>query len=273
MTIRSICWIFLVCSLGGCVSAKKYDAALKSSADAQAALEADQRELKELNAARQRDLDNATAENAELRRELARLGTDVDALLSEKGTLASALSESRARLVELRRAEAAAAARAQLYRDLALRLKQMVDAGSLSITLREGRMVLQLPNDILFDTGRTQIKREGRVALQEIAAVLKTLEGRKFHIGGHTDNVPISNERFPSNWELSLGRGLEVLRLLVAEGVAPTMVAAEGYGEFDPVASNDDLAGRAKNRRTEIALQPNVEELVAVPEAHSLSTI
>lgn len=250
-----------------CVSSATYQAAVKDAEEARTTLQQVSAQQRASLASLQSKLDDATAQNAKLREELERLGTNVDALLSEKGMLATALSESRARLEELRRAEAASEARAQLYRDLALRLRKMIDAGDLRIVLREGRMVLQLPNDVLFDTGRVDIKQRGKEALHQVADVLKTLEGRRFQITGHTDNVPISTPRFPSNWELSTTRGLEVVRYLIGQGVPADRLAAAGYGEFDPVASNDDADGRAKNRRIEIALQPNVDELVGVPEA------
>jgi chemotaxis protein MotB len=214
----------------------------------------------------QRDLDAATAMNAQLRAELTRLGKDADRLLREKGTLASSLTEAQARLEELRRAQAAAEARAKTYRDLALKLKKMIDAGDLSITLRDGRMVLQLSNDVLFDTGKTDLKPAGRAALEKVAAVMKTLGGRSFQVGGHTDTVPISTARFPSNWELSAARALAVVHLLVRQGVDPAVLSAAGYGEFDPVASNENADGKKKNRRTEISLVPNIDELVAIPQ-------
>ena len=68
------------------------------------------------------------------------------------------------------------------------------------------------------------------------------------------------------NWELSAARALEVVHFFTAQGVAPTVLSAAGYGEFDPVASNDDKEGRRKNRRIrQITLQANIDELVAVP--------
>jgi len=141
----------------------------------------------------------------------------------------------------------------------------MIDAGELRVALRDGRMVLQLSNDVLFDTGRTEIKAPGQAALREVAAVLSGMPERHFQVAGHTDNVPINNMRFPSNWELSTGRALEVVHYLVAQGLVPTSLSAAGYGEFDPVASNGEAEGRARNRRTEITLQPEIEEFVAVP--------
>ncbi len=119
---------------------------------------------------------------------------------------------------------------------------------------------------MLFDSGQTAIKPAGRDALLQVAKVLATVPGRTFQVAGHTDNVPIQNARFPSNWELSTARAVEVVKLLVAQGVAPGELSAAGYGEFDPVAGNDAPDGRAKNRRIEITLQPNLDELVAAPQ-------
>lgn len=142
----------------------------------------------------------------------------------------------------------------------------MIGAGEVSIVARDGRMVLVMPTDVLFDSGRTEVKRSGQKALEEIAAVLKTVP-RQFQVAGHTDDVPIQTERFPSNWELSTARAIEVVRFLVAHGVPSTALSAAGYGEFDPVTPNKSDEGRRRNRRIEITLQPNIDELVAVPEA------
>jgi len=214
---------------------------------------------------RQVRLDGVIAETVELKRELTRLGKNADALLAEKGTLSGALSDTNARLEELRKAQAAAEARASLYRELALKFQKMVNAGVLAVSLREGRMVLQLPNDVLFDSAQTTIKPTGRDALSEVAAVLAMFTDRHFQVAGDTDNVPIQTARFPSNWELSTARAVEVVRFLVSRGMRPNMLSATGYGEFDPVASNDTPEGRTKNRRIEIVLQPNIDELVSVP--------
>lgn len=256
-------WILMS---SACVSSGKYDAAVKNADDARAELQRVRVTDRTTIADLQSKLDETTAEDMRLRAELQKLGANAESLQTDKGNLASALGESRLRLDELRRAQAAAEARAKLFREVALKLKKMVDAGDLSIALRDGRMVLQLPTDVLFDTAQTDIKPRGRDALKQVAVVLKTIEGRHFQVAGHTDNVPINRPRFPSNWELSTGRGLEVVHFLLAQGVAPGLVSAAGYGEFDPVASNDDVRGKAKNRRIEITLQPNVDEIVSVPD-------
>lgn len=288
--------LLVIAALTGCVPQGQYDKiaqdALHSQAQAreeQRRREADDAQVQQLNARLveaqasrqdcdrhlsdsltsgkrlQASLDEATAQNAQLREELQRLGKNADALLAEKGALSSTLADARTRLEELHKAQAAAEARIALLRELASKFHKMIDAGELQVGLRDGRMVLQLSNDVLFDTGHTEIKPPGQAALREIASVLSTMRERHFQVAGHTDNVPIDNVRFPSNWELSAGRALEVVHFLVGKGMAPTSLSAAGYGEFDPVASNDDARGRARNRRTEITLQPEIEELVAVP--------
>ena len=213
----------------------------------------------------QAKLDGAIAENEQLRKELARLGKNADALLAEKGSLATALADAKSRLEELRKAQAAAEARLALFKELALKFQKMIDAGQLKVTLRNGHMVLQMANDVLFDSGRTEIKGSGQEALRQVAAVLKTISDRHFQVAGDTDNVPIQTATFPSNWELSTRRAVEVVHYLVAQGMRPQLLSAAGYGEFDPIASNEVPDGRAKNRRIEITLEPNINELVALP--------
>jgi chemotaxis protein MotB len=215
----------------------------------------------------QEEIDGATAVVDQLSKELQKLGQDWQSLVATNGSLSDALDSSRRRLEELRRAQAAAEARAALYRELALKFKGMVDAGDLAITLRHGRMVLRLSNDVLFDSGRADLKPEGKRALADVAAILVTIPSRHFQVAGHTDNVPIRGAPYRSNWELSTARALEVTSFLLARGVDPRELSAAGYGEFDPADTNETKDGRAHNRRTEISLQPNIDETVAVPDA------
>lgn len=225
--------------------------------------EAELKASRATNASLQNKLDEQTVIDAKLRKELEKLGKDVDALLVEGG-LGGSLAEAKKRLAELRKAQAAAEARATMYAQLLHKFRKMIDAGSLEVTLREGRMVLRLPNDVLFDSGKAQLKPAGKTALEGIAFALKDVP-RKFQISGHTDDEPIKLSGYESNWELSTARALTVVSFLLNQGMKPQQLSAAGYGEFDPVGSNDSPLGRAKNRRTEISIQPNIEELVPVP--------
>jgi chemotaxis protein MotB len=284
---------FIITSTG-CVSAGKYEAAVADTAKTKSALEGQRRETarlaaekaltekdakdraavatRELDVSRkmtfqcQEELDHATAANQQLRAELARLGKDADQLLATKGALASSLEQARARLEELRKAQVAAEARSALFRELALKLKRMIDAGDLQIALRSGRMVLSLPNDVLFDSGKAMVKPAGKETLQQVASVLATIQGRRFQVSGHTDDEPIRFSGFASNWQLSTERALAVVGFLTQAGMRAETLSAAGYGQFDPVTGNDSAEGKARNRRIEITLQPNIDELVAVPQ-------
>jgi len=220
-----------------------------------------------LEADQARKIEDLLVLNAELTERLKNAGQSVEQLATERGDLSKALADTRAQLVELRKQQAAESARAAQLRDLFAKFQKMIDAGKLKVVLRQGRMLLELPNDVLFDSGRTDIKPAGRTTIADVAKVLRTMPDRKFQVAGHTDNVRIQSARFPSNWELSTARAVEVTRLLVDSGMDPKNLSAAGYGEFAPAESNDTPEGRAKNRRIEIALLPSLDEFVKVPGA------
>ncbi len=225
--------------------------------DVQAALDKANADKTEL----QKHLDDGTQLVETLKQRLEKLGQNVDGLVKERAQLTAAMADTAARLEELRKQKAAADARAATYRDLVAKLHSMIDAGQLKVVTRNGRMIIALPNDILFDSGRTDVKTDGKTALAKVAQALATVPDREFLVAGHTDNVPIKTELFPSNWELSTRRAVEVVHFLVQQGMNPKKLAAAGYGEFDPIAANDTTEHRAQNRRIEIVLQPNIGDL------------
>ena len=246
----------LVVSAGafGCVSQGKYDKALADSDAAKAKAADDDAKIAAL-----------TKDKADLEGKLTDATTQLEAEKKRADTAEAALGDTKGTLAELQKAHEAAEARAKLFQSLAEKLKSMVDAGELKVVVRDGRMVLQLPNDILFDSGKAKLKPSGEKALKKLGAVLAGIKDRHFQVAGHTDNEPIVKAAYTSNWELSAARAIAVVDLLVANGVKPAALSAAGYGEFDPIAPNKTPAGKAKNRRTEITLQPNIDELVALP--------
>ena len=250
--------------LTGCVTTGKYEAKVAEHSQAVAR----EQQLRDQVADLQRQLadsrkkyDDAAAVVAELKNRLIQLGQNVDQLSSERGQLAAGLQDAQSRLEELRKQKAAAEARAQVFRTLIDKLRSMIDAGQLKVTIRNGRMLIVLPTDVLFDSGRTDLKPAGKSAVTQVAKALATIGDRRFLVSGHTDNVPIKTSRFPSNWELSTARAVEVARLLVAGGMKPEVIGAAGYAEFDPVAQNDTPMNKALNRRIEIILEPNLSDL------------
>ncbi|HTJ82480.1 MAG TPA: OmpA family protein [Polyangiaceae bacterium] len=276
---------------GGCVKKDLYTQALADlqfernrSADLDRKLKASQAEIAKLGGdikARDDKLQEMTVANADLARQLDELkvlnqalqdrlkqaGQSLDQLGAEKGSLAASLAETRKQLDELKRQQAAAEARVAQFQELIRRFQKLADAGKLKVVLRQGRMIIELPTDVLFDSGKSDIKGAGRDTLLEVGKVLASMPDRRFQVAGHTDNVKISTTRFPSNWELSTARAVEVVKLLVTAKVKPENLSAAGYGEFDPVAANDSPDNKQKNRRIEITLVPNLEEFVKLPSS------
>jgi chemotaxis protein MotB len=116
---------------------------------------------------------------------------------------------------------------------------------------------------VLFDSGKSKIKPEAYATLDKVVRVLnENVPEYNVGIEGHTDNVPIKFSGWKSNWELSTARALSVLHYIVEQrGVAPNRVSAIGYGEYNPVASNDNIEGRQLNRRVEIVILPKVAKV------------
>jgi chemotaxis protein MotB len=203
----------------------------------------------------------------QLKKRLEALGQNVEALIREKGALAASMTDAYGRLQELNRQRLAADQRATTYQGLVQKLQAMISAGQLEVTIRQGRMLIVMPNDVLFDSGRTVLRPQGRATLTAVARALATVRDRRFTVVGHTDDVPIHNTRFRNNWDLSTARPVEVTLFLVEGGLTPTVLGAAGHGEYDPVLANDSDEHRAKNRRVEVELEPNITELPALATA------
>lgn len=172
------------------------------------------------------------------------------------------MEKEREKLVEqLNALQAENRERERLYKEMTERFDKLISAGQLDVTMINGRLVINMPQDILFKSGNADVEREGRSALLEVGNVLAELRDRQFQVEGHTDNVPISTRRFPSNWELSSARALSVVHILEEGGVLAKNLSAAGYGEHHPVASNDTKESRKLNRRIEIVVLPNLEAL------------
>ena len=270
----------LLLSLSGCVRKSTHNQTLEQLANARAARE-------ELAREHEGELARRDQREARLRDQLEGLQQEADRLIEELGNarretlrvqeqLAEAeLAAQRARdlvdaqgaearrlsgrLDQLAAIEAEVRERNRIYEEVLARFRSLIDAGRLSVSIVRGRMVINLPQDILFASGSADLGREGRETLGEIASVLKEFDDRTFQVEGHTDDDPISTPRFPSNWELSAARALSVVRVLVNQGVSPELVSGAAYGEYQPVATNETEEGQRLNRRIEIVMLPNLD--------------
>jgi len=126
--------------------------------------------------------------------------------------------------------------------------------GWVKAMIEERGLVIRIMTTSFFEEGKADLTPDMKAVLDEIAPMIKDLPN-KVQVEGHTDNKPIHNERFRSNWELSVARATEVVRYLIEKhGFPPERIAAIGYGEYRPIAPNDTELNRARNRRVEIVI-------------------
>jgi chemotaxis protein MotB len=132
--------------------------------------------------------------------------------------------------------------------------------GKLQTSLTDEGLAITILNDILFDSGSAEVRVKDRRLAKEISELLVMNPPHNIIVSGHTDNVPIHNAKFASNWELSVMRAVNFMKVLLENPkLDPRSFSAKGYGEFKPVASNATPEGRMKNRRVEILILPRTE--------------
>jgi len=209
---------------------------------------------------------DAQSQIDKLKSDLQAAGINVQQSKENADRLQQALAEYKQRADQLAVIE-------QRFRDLKSRLDKLTQIG-LKVVVRNNRMVIQLPGDILFESGKDELKPSGKEVLGQVADVVrndKDLNSRNFQVAGHTDNQKYPpGGAFHDNWGLSLSRARQVLLFLVTPqpkggGLDPTHWAASGYGETDPLAGSVGTQTKdeqGKNRRVELVVQPNVEEML-----------
>jgi chemotaxis protein MotB len=203
------------------------------------------------------ELEAARAERSKSEEALAASEARVNELEKKVAEL-SALNDSLAQTKDkLEKARAELEKKSEQYESLAQSLKDEIKTGKIELSELKGRMVVKMKDKILFSSGSVKINPEGQAALVKVAEALKDVPGKIIRVEGHTDDVPTDSKGpFPSNWELSTTRALEVVKLLQEKGVPASRLSAVGYGEHHPIASNRTSQGKSQNRRIEIVLAP-----------------
>ena len=148
----------------------------------------------------------------------------------------------------------------QKQQEMETQMRSALESKDVTISELQGKLTVNILDRVLFASGEAELKPEGEQVLAQVASVLTQHTNRQIYVIGHTDNVPIRGTlygRFSSNWELSTARATAAVRYLTEKaGVNPGMLAAVGYGEYHPIASNATPEGRAKNRRIAIVIVP-----------------
>ncbi len=272
LVATSLTLMMSAASAGCGYSEEEYQAQVHSRERAEADLKASQKQIDD----DKKKYMEAQAAQEKLKSDLKKLGVDLDAAKTNAENLEAAMKQYKDRADQLTAIE-------QRFRDLKTRLDKLNQVG-LKVVVRNNRMVIQLPGDVLFDSGKDELKAQGKEVLLQVADVIRndpTLSTRNFQVAGHTDNAKYPpTGAFKDNWGLSLARSRQVLLFLTATvgdktshdpkkqgggGLDTKRWSASGFGETDPQSgtvehqANDEMG---HNRRVELVLQPNVEEML-----------
>jgi chemotaxis protein MotB len=185
-------------------------------------------------------------------------------------SLSNSLSEREKKVKEL---EAILASKDKAVNDLKNKISNALlnfKENDLTVKVKNGKVYVSLAEQLLFASGSTEVDAKGVTALQQLAKAVKDQRDINIMVEGHTDNVPVSkkSQYMQDNWDLSVMRATAITKILTRAGVSPRQITASGRGEFTPLAANDTPQNRQKNRRTEIIITPNLDELFKILESN-----
>jgi len=254
--------LILALSFTSCVSGKKFKASQarvdklqRDSTFTHGQLTDCNGNVKDLKA----EKSNLLNKNASLSDENASVANNLKSLSSESQTT---IADQASRLKNLQDI-------IQSQKDVMLKLKKSISdalinykADQLSVYIKDGNVYVSLQEKLLFKSGSDIVDPIGKEALKSLVQVLSGADNITVIIEGHTDNVPIKTHSFKDNWDLSTSRASSILRIMTTDyGFDPNRITASGKGQFHPIQTNETTEGRSGNRRTEIILSPDLNEL------------
>ncbi len=300
--------VLILVIFSGCVSQKKYDELMeeKLRMESDLAVTEDEllearneltrlgKKLEELEKASQDltlSLEEKNAQYDQLDREQKQLKTLYDNVLSNSGKLNRELAQQQEQLLAMRESnerlrvdleerekrvkemEAILANQEKAVNDLRNRISQSLLSfkdSDLTVEIKNGKVYVSLAEQLLFKSGSVEVDPKGVTALKQLAEAIKDQKDLEILVEGHTDNVPISrtSQYMKDNWDLSVMRATSIVRILTGAGVPKDQITASGKGEFTPVMANESAEGRQKNRRTEIIIAPNLDELFRILDSN-----
>jgi chemotaxis protein MotB len=265
--MRLLILLFTITTFTSCVSSKKYK---KLQAD-QSALQNEYNKLQEkyrqLTGTYQ-DLEKSSKTMAEMNEtELRSLNAELQAKIKNIQEANARLEESNKKINEL---QAAIQKQKEAGSQLLSKIKDALvgfSSEELQVTMRDGKVYVSMSEQLLFKSGSANVDPKGKQALSKVAEVLIKQNDVDIVVEGHTDNVPLKGSVIKDNWDLSVMRATNVVKILTADyKLNPKQVVASGRGEFFPIADNSTTEGKAQNRRTEIILSPKLSELLKILE-------
>ena len=214
----------------------------------------------ELSQSSASELDAKAKEILTLSQQLNEKETALIAENTRLDNLQKELASRSERIEQLENLMAAKEAKMQQLKTAVSNALQNFEGKGLTVHRKNGKVYVSMENKLLFGSGSWSVGNQGKQAVTELAKVLKQNNDIEVLIEGHTDNVPYSSTNAISdNWDLSTKRATAIVRILVNNQVNPTQITAAGRGKYIPIDSNSTTQGKAKNRRIEVILAPNLD--------------
>ncbi len=224
-------------------------------------LVAESKYLKKVNEADElsRQAASFDAENKSLKDQVKSLNGIKEDLSLKVANLEAENSRLKENLTQVTRKTQEVEKASTTYQQLLQEMKGEIAQGQITIKELKGKLTMDVVDKILFASGEAKVKKEGLDVLNRVVDILKNVKDKNIRIEGHTDNVKIAGRLahvYPTNWELSAARAINVSKYLQEKGIDPSILSATAFGEYQPVADNATPEGRAKNRRIAIILLP-----------------
>jgi chemotaxis protein MotB len=206
----------------------------------------------------------------EQREQLLTIQANLEKTRRVNDSLSSSLSEREKKVKELETVLSNKEKAVQALKDRIANSLLNFKESDLTVNVKNGKVYVSLAEQLLFGSGSIEVDAKGVTALQQLARAIRDQRDIQIMVEGHTDNVPISrkSQYMQDNWDLSVLRATSITKILTRAGVAPNQITSAGKGEFYPLVGNETPANRAKNRRTEIIITPNLDELFKILEAN-----
>lgn len=180
---------------------------------------------------------------------------------NQRTQLEDSVNEMKTAMEQMKKRRQETEKRLAEFKELTSKFSKLVNAGKLSVKMVSGRMTVALSTDILFSSGSAKLSAEGIKAIKEVSLLLKSLDGRKYQIEGHTDNIPMKSEIYPSNWELASARAITVVKTMIDAGLPAEQISAASYADTQAIADNSTPEGKKQNRRISIVIVPDLSGL------------
>ena len=259
ITVNIICFCILVILFTSCVAKRKYAAARDRANQNEKEITALNGKINTLNGT----ITDLNGNITGMKEKIGELGYENQLTSNQLNLTKEQIAAQRQRMQQLQSFIAQQQKASEALRQKIVDALSGFNSNELTIAMKNGRVYISMQENLLFPSGSAVVNPKGKEALAKVASVINANKDININIEGHTDSIAIHNKTYSDNWSLSVARATSIAHVLIDEYiVSPNRLVASGRSYYDPVATNTTPAGRGFNRRTEIILEPKLDELM-----------